>query len=84
MGNPTVRSWEPTFGLSMATKVKVFGRLRTKASHAGTRGPDRLGYGDLRFRVVWRDEERALMDARQQHSGRCLDALEMCLPGCRR
>lgn len=36
----------------MTGMVKVFGRLRTKASHAGTRGPDRLDYGDLRFGVI--------------------------------
>lgn len=30
--------------------VKGFGRLRTKASNAGTRGPRRLPYGDLGFR----------------------------------
>ena len=40
----------------MSDLVKGFGRLRTKVSHAGTRWPGRLGYGDLRFRVVWRGE----------------------------
>ena len=29
----------------MADSVKGFGRLRTKASSAGTRGPDALVYG---------------------------------------
>ena len=43
--------------------VKGFGRLRTKASHAGTRGPSRMGYGDLSFRLFRVDEIRALIDA---------------------
>lgn len=32
--------------------AKVFGRLRTKTFHAGTRGPQTLCYGESEFRMV--------------------------------
>ena len=62
----------------MARKVKGFGRLRTKASHAGTRDSSRLPYGDLCFRLVGRDKRGTLMDAQQRRNGRCWDAPEAC------
>jgi len=38
--------------LRMSAFVKGFGRLRTKASSAGTRGPQTLCYGERGFRMV--------------------------------
>ena len=36
----------------MTAMAKVFGRLRTKTFHAGTRVPQALCYGERGFRVV--------------------------------